>query len=105
MIPVPRLSMIREAGDSHVLGVGRESVPNLRKVKPPGAPVRAMRTRRERFVQAPERDGIEPRGKPPGRVAVNQPMMEPLLELEALNQPAREAFAAGLGKSQHPSGR
>ena len=31
--------------------------------------------------------------------------MEPLLELEALNQPAHEAFAAGPGKTQQPSGR
>jgi len=31
--------------------------------------------------------------------------MEPLLELEALNQPAHDAFAAGLGKTQQPSGR
>jgi voltage-gated potassium channel len=31
--------------------------------------------------------------------------MEPLLEPEALNQPAHDAFAAGLGKTQQPSGR
>jgi Trk K+ transport system NAD-binding subunit len=31
--------------------------------------------------------------------------MEPLLELEALNQPAHEPFAASPGKTQQPSGR
>src|SRR5271157_5790262 len=31
--------------------------------------------------------------------------MEPLLELEALNQPAHDALAGGPGKTQQPSGR
>jgi len=77
--PLPQAhGTLRSFFDNSLLLVGggrsrRKTVTMIKAQTPKGTPAREQQCfgRREhaarRFVQAPERDGIEPRGKPPGR--------------------------------------
>jgi len=70
--------------DNSLLPVGggrpcRKTVTMIKAQTPKGTPAREQQCfgrcehAARRFVQAPERDGIEPRGKPPGRASVTAP--------------------------------